>query len=82
MLGVLKHALKVARHRLGGKGQQGRASAPDALCQGLHSVCWMLKHPWEGSKGKLGSLCLLQCTALTFQFPTLAGHNENPVPFP
>ena len=43
------------RHWLGGEGSRGRAAVPGALCQGLHGACWKLKHPWEGSKGKLSS---------------------------
>lgn len=39
MLGTLKHALKVAGHRLGGKGQQGKG-----FCSGcsLPGFAWCL----------------------------------------
>lgn len=50
----------------GGQAPAGRSrAAGEGLPCSLNGVCWVLKHPWEGSKGKLGCLHLLQCTTPT-----------------
>lgn len=64
------------------RGSRGRVCVRGALCQGSHGVCWMLKHPWGGREGTLSLLSLLWHTALTFQFSSLAGASENPIPCP